>query len=69
MDRESSLDLPLSLASTSPNDTDMKNPAIIHFPTEDAFVEKFGRSKYLEGVHVPRIGEITNLMSKVYNYG
>ena len=43
----------------------MKNPAVIHFPTENAFVVKFGRSKYLEGVHAPRIGEITNLMSEV----
>ena len=48
---------------------EMKNPAIIHFPTEDAFVEKFGRLKYVEGVLVPRIGEITNLISKVLKFG
>ena len=43
----------------------MKNPANIHVSTEEAFVLQLGLSTYLEGVHVPRIGEITNLMSEV----
>ena len=45
----------------------MKKPAIIHFPMVAALVVKLGRSKYLEGVLVPRIAAITSLMSEIVN--
>ena len=45
----------------------MKKPATIHFPMEATLVVKLGRSKYLEGELVPRIAEITSLMSEIVN--